>query len=146
MFKTCLQNKKLNLKLPSRQCHFHPILILFVEMVELLQQNANTTVYWLKTLPLPIVATGFKFCLWKHRHAQKLVGFCVKSGFVWKPVLIQNIANFVESHCVFLLLFTVWSIFDQYFWWLLPLSCFYGSSQWMFKVNITFKRVHFIIK
>ena len=29
---------------------------------------------------------------------------------------------------------------------LLPLSCFYGSSQWLFKVKITFKRASFIQK
>ena len=41
---------------PLRHGHFHDILILPVKMVELLQQHANTTVYWLKTLPLPIIA------------------------------------------------------------------------------------------
>ena len=46
-----------------------------------------------------------------------------------------------------LLLFTVWSsISDQLFRRLLPLSCFYGSSQWLFKAKITCKRVDFIIK
>ena len=62
-------------------------------------------------------------------HAWNLVQFCVKT----------------ESHCVFLLLFTVWwNIFDQVFRWLLPLSCFYGSSQWLLKVKVTCKRLNFI--
>ena len=43
-----------------------------------------------------------------------------------------------------LLLFTVWwSNFDLPFRWLLPLSCFFESSQWLFKVKITCKRVSF---
>ena len=41
---------------PSKHDHFHPILILPVKIVELPQQHANTTVYWLKTLPLPVAA------------------------------------------------------------------------------------------
>ena len=45
--KTCLQNKKSYLMPPSRHGHFHLILILPVKMVELPQQNANITVYWL---------------------------------------------------------------------------------------------------
>ena len=45
--KTCLQNKKSYLMLPSMHGHFHPILILPVKMVELLQQHANSTVHWL---------------------------------------------------------------------------------------------------
>ena len=42
--------------LPSRHGYFNPILILPVKMVKLPQQRANTTVHWLWTLPLPIVA------------------------------------------------------------------------------------------
>ena len=45
--KTCLQNKKVYLMLPSRHGHFQPILILPLRMVELLQQHANTTIHWL---------------------------------------------------------------------------------------------------
>ena len=45
--KTCLQNKKSYLMPPSRHGHFQPILILPVKMVKLLQQHANTAVYWL---------------------------------------------------------------------------------------------------
>ena len=37
--KTCLQNKKLYLMPPSRHGHFHPISILPVKMVELLQKH-----------------------------------------------------------------------------------------------------------
>ena len=54
--KTCLQNKKWYLKLPSRHGRFHPVLILPVKIVELPWQHASTTVHWLQTLPLPIVA------------------------------------------------------------------------------------------
>ena len=54
--KTCLQNRKSYLMPPSRHSHFYPILILAVDMVELPQQHANTTVHWLLALPLPIVA------------------------------------------------------------------------------------------
>ena len=43
--KTCLQNKKSYLMLPSRHGHFQPILILPVKMAELPQQHANTTVH-----------------------------------------------------------------------------------------------------
>ena len=42
--KTCLQNK-LYLMPPSRQNHFHPILIFAVDMVKLPLQRANTTVH-----------------------------------------------------------------------------------------------------
>ena len=45
--KKYIQNKKSYQILPSRHGHFHPILILPVKMVELLQQHAKTTVYWL---------------------------------------------------------------------------------------------------
>ena len=44
--KTCLQNKKVYLMLPSRYGYFHPILILPVKMIELRQQHTNT-VHWL---------------------------------------------------------------------------------------------------
>ena len=36
--------------------HFHLILILPLEMVELPHQHANTTVHWLQAVPLPTVA------------------------------------------------------------------------------------------
>ena len=40
--KACLQNKKVYLISHSRHSHFHPILILPLKMVELLQQHVNT--------------------------------------------------------------------------------------------------------
>ena len=50
-----------------------------------------------------------------------------------------------ESHCFCLLLFTVWwSTFKKPFRQLLPLSCVYGSSQWLFKAKIICKRASFI--
>ena len=45
--KACLQNKKFCLMSPSRYGHFHPILILPVKMVELLEKHVSTTVHWL---------------------------------------------------------------------------------------------------
>ena len=47
IIKTCLQNKKAYLMLPSRHGHFHPILILPLKMIELPHQHASTTVHWL---------------------------------------------------------------------------------------------------
>ena len=41
--KTSLQNMKSYLMTPSRHGHFHPILILHVKIVKLLQQHANTS-------------------------------------------------------------------------------------------------------
>ena len=90
-------------------------------------------------LPLPTVA---KSSMWqsswiqlcKLRHARKLILFCVKtirffSFEMWSPL----------SKVMFsLLLFTTrWSTFKLPFRCLLPLSCFYWSSQWLFKVKIT---------
>ena len=45
--KTCLQSKKLYLILLSRHDHFHPILILHVNIVQLPQQHESTTIHWL---------------------------------------------------------------------------------------------------
>ena len=74
--------------------------------------------------------------LWKCCHAQKLVRFCVKTSLF--------------SYCFHLnwksLFFYVTFYSVMYFRWLLLLSCFYGSNQWLFKVKITWKRVNFIKK
>ena len=45
--KTCLQDKKSYLMSPSRYGHFHPVVILPVKMVKILQEHADTTVHWL---------------------------------------------------------------------------------------------------
>ena len=45
--KICLQKKNVHLMPPSKHAYFHPILILPLNIVELLQQHANTTVHWL---------------------------------------------------------------------------------------------------
>ena len=63
-----------------RHGYSHPILVLPVKMVELPQQHVNTTVPWLQTLPLPILANSSilnvaGICLWKRRHARKPVFF-----------------------------------------------------------------------
>ena len=75
----------------------------------------------------------------------KLVWFCVKTNLfscyfeMWSPL-----SKVIVFFCV---TFTVWwSIFDQSFRQLLPLSLFYGSSHWLFKIKITCKRVNFIKK
>ena len=67
-----------------------------------------------------------------------------ESGFMWKPVFFLIILKFChlywKSLCLSLLLFTVWwSIFEQPCRWLLPLSSFYGPSQWLFKVKLLVK-------
>ena len=76
---------------------------------------------------------------------------CTKTS----PVLCEKVFFLIpkccqlywKSLCFSQLLFTVWwSIFYRLFRQLLPLSCFYGSSQWLFKVKITCKRINFIKK
>ena len=101
-------------------------------------------------IPLPIAAKNSilnvtELRLWERHHARKLV------QFVWKPVFFLIISNcchlYWKSLCFSLLYFTVWwSVFHQPFRQLLPLSCFYGSSQWFLKVKITCKRVNSIKK
>ena len=50
-----------------------------------------------------------------------------------------------KSLCFSLLLFTVWwSTFKKPFRRLLPLSCIYGSTQWLFKAKIICKGASFI--
>ena len=63
-------------------------------------------------------------------------------------LLFQNVVTVIKSHFVFLnYFFTIWwSTFEWPFRRLLPLSCFYGSSQWLFKVKITFEIVTSIKK
>ena len=73
------------------------------------------------------------------------------SGFIWKPIFFLIILKcchlYQKSLCFSLLLLTDWwSIFDQPFRRLLPLSCFHGSSQWLLKVKSTCERVNFIKK
>ena len=48
--------KKVYLMLPSKHGHLYQILILPLKMVKSLQQHENTSVHWLKALPLLIVA------------------------------------------------------------------------------------------
>ena len=80
-------------------------------------------------------------CFWKCHHAWKLVRFCVKTSLF----LISKYC-FIGSYCVLLWYFLWWHVFDQPFTQLLPLSCFYGSSQCLFKVKVSFKWVNFIKK
>ena len=136
--KTCLQNKKWYLILPSRHGHFHMILILLVKMVELTQQHANTIFHWMQTLPLPIVAKN---------SVLNVVEF-LDPSYPSFLIILKCCQLYWKLLCFSLLLVTVCrSVFDQPFRRLLQLSCFYnGSSQWLFKVKITCKRVNFMKK
>ena len=103
--KTCLENKKVYLMPYSRHGHFHLILILPVNMVELPQQHANI-VHWLQVLPLPIVAKSSILNIaeslepfFKLRHARKLVQFRLKISlfsyyFEMRPPLSKVIRFF----------------------------------------------------
>ena len=90
--------------------HFHPILILPVKMVELLQQHANTTVHWLQALPLPIVAKSYILNMAEFLDPSLKTSACAKtSPDLCKNqhffLLFRNVATFIESHCVFLCYF-----------------------------------------
>ena len=76
-------------------------------MAELPQQHANITVHWLQALPLPIVAKTSIL------NMVEFLGLFLKTSPCMKisPVsfenllfflLFQNVATFIESHCVFL--------------------------------------------
>ena len=139
--KICLQNTKSYLILPSRHCHFHLILILLVKMVKLPQQHANTTVHWLQTLTLPIVAKSSILNVEEFLDPFLKTSWCTKTS----PVLCEN--QSFSYYLQMLPLFTVWwSIFDKPFRQLLPPSSFYGSIQWLLKVKITCEKVNFIEK
>ena len=79
---------------------------------------------------------------------------CLKCGRVLDPsypsflIILKCCQLYWKLLCFSLLLVTVCrSVFDQPFRRLLQLSCFYnGSSQWLFKVKITCKRVNFMKK
>ena len=75
---------------------------------------------------------------WIH-HAWKLVRFCVKPVFF---LLILKCGHLYQKSLCFSLLFFI----DYPFRRLLPLSCFYGSSQQLFNIKVTSKRASFIKK
>ena len=124
---------------PSRHGHFHPILILPVKIVELPQQHANTTVYWLKTLPLPVaakssilnVAEFLDPSLKTSPYTKTSPVSCENKSFF----LFQNVANFIESHCVFLCYFLQYdevffiSFLDGYYHYLVFMDPFNGCSK-----------------
>ena len=113
---------------PSGHWHFHSILILPVKMVELLQQHANATAHCLQTLPLPIVAKSSILNVEEFLDLFLKTSPCMKTS----PVLCENQSFFLlfANAVTFIVR---WSISDQLFRWLLPLSWFYGPSQWFFK-------------
>ena len=139
------------LQASSRHYHFHPSLILPVKMV-----TTVTCKYYWKLVVNPTVTNC---CKELHLECDRVPIFAFEnvaihknySGFVWKPVFFLIILKccylYRNSLCFSLLLFTAWwSIFHQPFSRLLPLSCFFRSSQLLFKVKITCKGVNFIKK
>ena len=145
--KNASKNKKLHLMPFSRHGHFHPILILLEKIVKLTRQHASTTVCFFSvvylTLPSPSckeLHQSFEICLWKRGHSQKRVRFRVKTSlFPYYFEVLPSLSKVIVFFYV-----TFYSM--MYFRRLLLLSCFYGSSQYFFKVKITFKRVNFIKK
>ena len=106
----------------------------------------------LQTLSVPILAKSSIWNVAEFLDLSLQTWPCTKTSSVLCGnqsffLLFRNVATFIESHCVFhCYFFTIWwSVFDQPFRRLLPLSCLYGYSQW-FKVKITCERVHFIKK
>ena len=83
--------------------------------------------------------------IWKRCRAQKLVRFHVKTSlflyyFKMLPLLSKVIVFFSVTF------YSIYSIFDKPFRQFLPLSYFYGSGQWFFKVKISCRRVNFLKK
>ena len=95
--KTFLQNKKAYL------------------MVELPQQHANTTVYWLQTLPLPVVAKSSIL------NVAEFLDPSLKTLPCTEPspascenqyfLLFRNVPTFIESHCIFLTFYSMMKYF-----------------------------------
>ena len=100
--KTCSQNKKSYLMLPLMHVHFHPILI-----------KLPCKYY----CPLVVNPTITNCCKELHHVAEflhaplKTLPRTKTSPISWENrsffLLFRNVATFIESHCVFLLLFTV---------------------------------------
>ena len=150
--KACLQSKKSYLMPPSRHRHFHPILILPVKMVKLLEPDANTTVLWLQTLPLPIVAMSSILNVAEFLDPSLKTFPCTKTSparvktslFSYYFAMWLPLSKVIVFFCYFLQYNE--TVFDQPVRRLLPLPCFYGSSQWLLKVKIICKRVNFVKK
>ena len=131
----------------SRPGHSHLISILPVKMVELPQQHANVIVHWLQVLPLPIAAKSSIFNVVEFLDLFLKTSPCMKTSLVSCEnqsffLLFRNVATFIESHCVFLCCSLQYD--EVFLIRLLEGSClsyFYWSSQLLFKVKITFKRV-----
>ena len=110
--KTCLQNTKLYLMPPSRHGHFHPILILPVKTVKLLQQHAKITVHF--------ITNCWKELLPKCSRVLRSIfekSPCMKTSLISYEnqlfFVISKCCHFYwKSLCFSLLLFTIWwSIF-----------------------------------
>ena len=144
--------KKVYLMLPSKHGHLYQILILPLKMVKSLQQHENASVHWLKALPLLIVAKSCILNLAEFLDLSLKTLPCTKTSLTscesqYFFLILKFCYLFQKLLCFYLFIFTVWwSIFDQPFRRLLPLSSFCGSSQWLFTVKITCKRINFMKK
>ena len=149
--KTCLQNKKVYL-IPAFKAW--P----FSSDFNFASKDDRVTAVTCKHCPLVVSPIVTNCCKSSILNMAKFLDPSLKTSPCTKtsPVSCKNQSFFIilkychlnrKSLCFSVLLFTVrWSIFDQPFRRLPPLSCFYRSSQWLFKVKITCKRVNFIKK
>ena len=128
--KTYVQNRKMYLMLLSRHRYFHQILILShycSNMQVLLSIGCKAYLYQVAKSSILNEAEFWDPSL--------KMPPCTKTYFEMWPSLSKVIVFFYV---------TLYSM--MYFRRMLLLSWFYGSSQWFFKVKITFKRVNFIKK
>ena len=131
---------------------FSSDLILPVTIVRLLQPDANTTVHWLQTLPLPVVAKSSILNVAEFLDLSLKTSPCTKTSparvktslFSYYFEMLLPLSKVIVFFYYFLQYNE--SVFDQPFRQLLPLPCFHGSSQWLLKFKITSKRVNFIKK
>ena len=142
--KTCLRNIKVYLGTPSRHGHFHLLLILPVKMVELRSNMPILSIGCIplcKFLSLPIVAKSSILNVTDLLDPPLKNSPCMKTSpdscetIFFK--LFWNVAHFIQSRCIFLLL---WQ-YDEVFLGSLLVD---ESSQWLFKVTITCKIAIFI--
>ena len=109
IIKTCLQNKKAYLMLPSRHGHFHPILILLLKMVELPHQTCK---YYYPLVVIPTITNCCKelhlkmwqssqIRLWKRHHARNLVWLRVKTSiFFYYFEMLPPLSKVIVFSCV----------------------------------------------
>ena len=125
--KTCLQKKKFYLMSHSRHGHFHPILILHLKIVKLPQQHASNTVHYQVAKSSILNEAEFWDPSLKTSPCTKTSQVSCENQLFF--LLFRNVAIFIESHCVFLLLFTVWCILDGCYYYLLFMDPVNGFSK-----------------